>query len=64
MGICLNNGIALWMINSDESKFSFLFFKDHVAPHWILFGLASVVIGFWFFYRLCDRESKIIDFRV
>lgn len=53
----VNNAFAVFMMNFGESRKIGYLFRGHVSPVYILFGLALIVLGFRYIYRLTDNSA-------
>lgn len=55
---CVNNGLSVLMANTDSSRLRWYYYKGHVAPVWIVLGIALVYWAFRLFYQFTEKKIQ------
>jgi membrane protease YdiL (CAAX protease family) len=54
---CVNNGLAILMVNTDPSLLKWYYYKDHVSPVWIVLSIVLIIWAFRLFYHFTEKDS-------
>ena len=55
----VNNAVAVVLLTTDASKLEWYFFKGHVSPLWLVLGMACILWGFRFVYRMTEANRRV-----